>query len=319
MPLVSRAILHIHPTRTCNLACKHCYSTSGPAERAALDVGELLAGTARFRAMGYEIASLSGGEPTVYPELDVLCDGLRDQGYRISVITNGLLGARAKALLDDSRADALSISFDGLAARHDGIRLRKGAFDAALRTLYACAGAGHRVGAVVAVTGGALPELPALTDLLVEAGAARVQFHPISAVGRADGQAGLEELGEIDLLRVFLLTQTLAEVHPEVDIRCDVLPRKALEARETPRPGGLISPLIVDSDGQILPFAHGIAPSWSLGRLGDQVDPRVGPQHAALIERLFRGLGSARASTLFSELGRFSHRLDPGAVVREPA
>ena len=30
-------ILHLHPTRLCNLACRHCYSESDPQQQAALD------------------------------------------------------------------------------------------------------------------------------------------------------------------------------------------------------------------------------------------------------------------------------------------
>jgi Fe-coproporphyrin III synthase len=30
-------IVHLHPTRLCNLACLHCYSTSAPSFTEALD------------------------------------------------------------------------------------------------------------------------------------------------------------------------------------------------------------------------------------------------------------------------------------------
>ena len=34
-------VVHVHPTRACNLACVHCYSDSSPAVRDALDVARL--------------------------------------------------------------------------------------------------------------------------------------------------------------------------------------------------------------------------------------------------------------------------------------
>src|ERR1043166_1491032 len=34
-------IVHLHPTRLCNLACLHCYSESGPKEKTSLSLEEL--------------------------------------------------------------------------------------------------------------------------------------------------------------------------------------------------------------------------------------------------------------------------------------
>ena len=48
-----RPYLQVHPSRRCNLRCRHCYSSSGPEQTGALPV-ELLADVVRDAAeLGY--------------------------------------------------------------------------------------------------------------------------------------------------------------------------------------------------------------------------------------------------------------------------
>ena len=62
-------IIHLHPTRLCNLACLHCYSESDPQQTAALDPAVVGDALEVLRAEGYAHVSLSGGEPLVYRPL----------------------------------------------------------------------------------------------------------------------------------------------------------------------------------------------------------------------------------------------------------
>src|SRR5262245_34052241 len=60
------AILQIHASRRCNLACAHCYSSSSPQELGSLSP-ELVAQAVRdASAIGVRVISLSGGEPLLY-------------------------------------------------------------------------------------------------------------------------------------------------------------------------------------------------------------------------------------------------------------
>src|SRR3954447_10697746 len=106
----SRRFLQIHPTRRCNLSCLHCYSSSGPDQREELPLGMLRGALDDAAAAGYNVASMSGGEPTLYPGLASLLDHARGLGMRTTVTTNGMLleGRR----LDDlrGRVDVLAIS-----------------------------------------------------------------------------------------------------------------------------------------------------------------------------------------------------------------
>ncbi len=68
-PTGKARILQIHPTRRCNLSCLHCYSSSSPHERDVLDVALLCDAISDAVEEGYNIASISGGEPLVYQPL----------------------------------------------------------------------------------------------------------------------------------------------------------------------------------------------------------------------------------------------------------
>ena len=106
-------IVHLHPTRLCNLACLHCYSESGPKEKTSLGFEELQRALITLRAEGYAQISLSGGEPMVYPQLVPLIDYAHACGFRVTMITNGLF---TNQKMDDvaRRIDGIAISFDGL-------------------------------------------------------------------------------------------------------------------------------------------------------------------------------------------------------------
>jgi MoaA/NifB/PqqE/SkfB family radical SAM enzyme len=84
-------VLQVHPTRRCNLACAHCYSSSGPTLRKALDV-DLLSGCLEdAAALGYRQLAVSGGEPLLYDRLAELLARARALGMLTSVTSNGML------------------------------------------------------------------------------------------------------------------------------------------------------------------------------------------------------------------------------------
>jgi pyruvate-formate lyase-activating enzyme len=187
-------IIHLHPTRLCNLACLHCYSESRPGRRGGLDPGTVIRGLGVLADEGYEAVSLSGGEPLVYRDIGPVVRAAKELGFRVAMITNGLLvdGRNAPVV---AGLDAMAISFDGLAATHDTIRARAGAFDRACAALERLAGEGRPVAAAISLTRDAIHELPDLAYHLAELGARALQIRPVARVGRAkeDGPERVRE------------------------------------------------------------------------------------------------------------------------------
>lgn len=309
MTVMSFPVLHIHPTRMCNLACAHCYSTSGPSQRGHLAAGEILAASGRLFGHGYRQASLSGGEPLLYPDRQALAAGLKDQGYKVSVITNGWFPERVLPLCEAGHVDQVSISFDGLPCVHDLVRRRSGAFDKAIEALRALRDADVLTGAVIAVTRASLPQLPDLVALLVQERVCQLQFHPVAEVGRASGDADCAELTEEQLLRVLLLTRAFGEMYPHLPFSTDALTGQDIASARLGTEGDLISPLVIEETGRVTPVAYGFDRRQSLGSLQEGfADPFVTPALSQVIHAAQSRCGGKLASAFFPELVEQSKR-----------
>jgi MoaA/NifB/PqqE/SkfB family radical SAM enzyme len=316
MPLMRRRVVHIHPTLLCNLACAHCYSTSGPAAVAELSFSDILCTTVGLRAHGYDLASISGGEPTVYGGLEPLCAGLGNQGYTLSIISNGMLPSRVGYVAKEIRPALLSISFDGLEVRHDAIRRRKGSFARAIESVRASVAAGQRTGAVVSVSDEGLSDVPDITDMLVSEGVSHIQLHPLSKVGRARDTVSLAEPDSDTLLRVIVLARVLSALYETVTVECDALPGRDFAERELPCAGDVVSPLVIGADGWVWPVAYGFPARFRFGRIGgDLPQPVYGEELARLIEETAADCATRSAAAFYPDLVR---RAEAKQVVRTP-
>jgi pyruvate-formate lyase-activating enzyme len=265
-------IVHLHPTRLCNLACLHCYSESDPQRTAALDSAVLCDALGVFRAEGYAVISLSGGEPLVYKPLRAVIEKARELGFRVTMISNGLLAtARMDPIL--SLLDGMAISFDGLSASHNAIRGRADAFERASASLQRLAAAGLPVGAAISLTRDAMSELPDLADHLVSLGARVLQIRPVARAGRARSLTDGAFYSASDHARLYLVALALQqELGDGVRVHCDLAPADSLwqqrdvyagllagcdtQRREERLLSDLVNPLVVTDAGMLKPIAY---------------------------------------------------------------
>src|SRR5580692_4321608 len=82
-------VLQLEPLHTCNLTCTSCgrireYSTS---LKDMMPLEDCLEAAAECDA---PMVSICGGEPLIYPKIEELIAGLREQGRVIYVCTNGV-------------------------------------------------------------------------------------------------------------------------------------------------------------------------------------------------------------------------------------
>jgi MoaA/NifB/PqqE/SkfB family radical SAM enzyme len=104
-------LVHIIPTRRCNLACTYCneyddFSKPVPVEemKKRLDI---------LADMGSSIITISGGEPLLHPELDEIIRHIRRRGMIAGMITNGFLLTRERIeQLNRAGLEHLQISID---------------------------------------------------------------------------------------------------------------------------------------------------------------------------------------------------------------
>ena len=104
-------LVHIIPTRRCNLSCTYCnefddFSKPVPTE-------EMFQRIDRLGEMGTAIVTISGGEPLLHPDLDAIITRIRKNGIIAGLITNGyLLVAERIQRLNRAGLEYLQISID---------------------------------------------------------------------------------------------------------------------------------------------------------------------------------------------------------------
>ena len=298
--MVSSAILQVHPTRFCNLECLHCYSISGPREHEVLPIDKLVQVLDDAKEEGYQVLSVSGGEPLLYKPLPELLSHAHHLGLRTSVTTNGmLLTPRRLAFLADY-LDLLAISLDGVPASHNRIRNSDRAFSVMAGNLQTVRRLGVRFGFIFTLTRHNLNELDWVYSFALENGASLLQIHPLEMVGRAvETLAGSDPAG-IELAIAVLQWLKLRSLAPDgMRIQIDLADHRTGHSdkdRFVPPEASdlalshLVSPLVVSSDGTVQPFVHGINSRFALGTITQSRLRNLGPPWIQGVYPLLRAL-----------------------------
>jgi MoaA/NifB/PqqE/SkfB family radical SAM enzyme/glycosyltransferase involved in cell wall biosynthesis len=131
--------------RGCNLRCTFCDLWEG---KARVPLARAVALFDDAVAIGTRTVVLTGGEPTLHPELPAMVRAAKERGLAVNVTTNGTLLDRHYVPLRDAGVDSLSFSIDGLPATHDRLRGQAGAHARTWAQLARVVAEGH-VGASV--------------------------------------------------------------------------------------------------------------------------------------------------------------------------
>ena len=273
-------VLHLHPTRRCNLECLHCYSESGPASRDTIATEVAVSAVADAARLGYTMLSVSGGEPLMYPGLWALLDEARRAGMTRAIVTNGVsLTAPIAARLRES-VDVVAVSLDGRPDRHNYLRNHSTAFARMQQGLAALRAQGVRFKLLGSVSADSLVDLEWMAAYAVEQGASALQIHPIEPAGRAAGLRR-DQAPHETALKAYLVAGRLRQIWEDriqidVDV-ADLLPF----ARDPAAPpacatvvaaddlSAVVSPLVIEPSGDVVPLRYGFARAFALGNLLD--------------------------------------------------
>ena len=279
-PTGGRRILQVHPSLRCNLRCLHCYSSSGPEEAGGLELSTLLSAASDAAAEEYDVLSVSGGEPLLYPRLGALLDGAHALGMRTTVVTNGMLLDERRLEVVAGRADVLAISLDGTPEAHDRMRGSPRAFERMERRLEGVRAAGIPFGFIFTLTFSNAHELEWAAAFAERQGASLLQLHPLEEFGRAERMLGGLEPDWTEMAVAWLEILRLREMHPALRIHADLVDVDAARRHpaallaDGPREGwaaaplgSLVSPLVVEADGTVVPLQYGLARGHALGSL----------------------------------------------------
>ncbi len=179
-------------TRSCNLFCAHCRSssTSGTYEN-ELSTEECWRLIDEIVEMGRPVIILSGGEPLLRGDIFQIAGYAVDKGLRVAMGTNGTLitdDVAAKLSAVPISRVAVSIDFPK-AELQDKFRGKPGAFQAAVSGIARLRQAGIEVQINSTITRLNMRYLNELLELALKSGA--VAFHPFMLVPTGRGK-GLE-------------------------------------------------------------------------------------------------------------------------------
>lgn len=271
--------LQIHVTRKCNLKCLHCYSMSGPDETEVLEIEALKRTVTDASHLGYNVVSLSGGEPFLYTDMGPLLAHAKTLGQFTATVTNGMfLDARRLEALRGS-LDLCVISLDGAPERHNKMRANPHAFEVMSKKLPHLRDSGIPFGFIFTLADDNAHEIDWAADFAAENGASMLQIHPLDMVGRAlehdqlDGKQPEQATALLAAKTAYAAKQRLGDA---LNIVVDYQPRMPEEMRamanscgRTPQFADKVYPLCIETNGSIVPIGHGFNDDYALGHITD--------------------------------------------------
>jgi sulfatase maturation enzyme AslB (radical SAM superfamily) len=273
-------VLQVHPTRRCNLRCLHCYSASGPEVREEIPLAPLLATVESAAIEGYNVLGCSGGEPVLYSHLAELLSHARALGMITTVTSNGMLLDEARLEALAGRTSVLAISLDGKPESHDLMRGRMGAFAAMEANLPAVRASKIPFGFIFTLTQQNLHELEWVTEFAIAQGAALLQIHPLEIAGRAAETLSSNGPDAFEGTAAYLVVERLRSTYGcAISFQLDLLHREVAESEpsrvlaadldhEESRPlSDLLSPLVLEADGTLVPVQYGFSRAFALGSI----------------------------------------------------
>ena len=186
--------LYLHVTFACNLRCTHCYAQAGTARKGAFSVDDVVRACDEAADLGFRHAVITGGEPLIHPQRDVLLDtlaGLRQEVKPLLTVLRTNLATRTDTELHrriGHSTDEVVVSVDGNQETHDA-RRGHGSYDLTVANLRTLVEMGYDTDLSLATVlplqqvNGAPGD--AVRALAKELGIRRTRFRPLLPLGRA--------------------------------------------------------------------------------------------------------------------------------------
>lgn len=188
-----------HLTDRCNLRCMHCYQTGAATGemsfheiREAVDeISEAIDEWKKTYGIDFSTdCNVTGGEPFLRIDLPDILGLMRDRGFVLYLLTNGILVDKAKAaMLSALGVNGVQVSIEGTEETHDAIR-GKGSFAASLRGVRHLFDAGLKVTLNVTLSSLNAGEFERLVELSLGIGTQRLGFSRLVPSGRGEAMIG---------------------------------------------------------------------------------------------------------------------------------
>lgn len=254
--------------------------------------------------MGYQVVSVSGGEPLMYDGLDAVLTHAKSLGLRTTLTSNGFFTGPER--LDRLRrlVDVFAISLDGPPEIHNALRGSARAFERLETGLENVRKAGIPFGFIHTLTRQSWEHLLWVGEFAAAHGACLLQIHPLERTGRAENQMAGEAPEEDVLAKIYVLAFALAgrygdTMKVQLDLLyCDHLREEpglvyAEELAGQPNPAApaqCLGLLVLEPDGTVVPVSYGFARSYKLCNVKEQRLTDAWPDYLANGYPAFRTL-----------------------------
>ncbi len=180
-------------TQSCNLNCKHCYSSSEAkkyeGELSPEEGFNLIDDLAGFNV---PVVLFSGGEPLMREDFFDLALRASQRGIRATISTNGtLITPEVARSIKKAGISYVGISLDGIGELNDRFRGREGAFEQALQGIRACREVEQKVGLRFTINRHNYHQIQDILYLVKEENIPRICFYHLVYTGR--GKEMMEE------------------------------------------------------------------------------------------------------------------------------
>jgi MoaA/NifB/PqqE/SkfB family radical SAM enzyme len=131
------ALLWLEITQQCQLACVHCYASSGPAgSHGSMTVETWISVIDQAAAAGVRVLKFIGGEPTLHPGLPDLVTHAVRRGLRVSIYSNLLrISPRMWRALALPGVELETSYYSDLPEQHEAITGRRGSHRRTTQTM----------------------------------------------------------------------------------------------------------------------------------------------------------------------------------------
>jgi MoaA/NifB/PqqE/SkfB family radical SAM enzyme len=269
--LSAPSLVELCITRRCNQVCHHCNVSSRSESSPELQpISFWLDVLDECVEIGVFKVTLTGGEPFIRKDVDVLLEKLARSPIATSILTNGLCLADHHIEMMKHANMSLGVSLDGAKAQeHDAFRRTPGAFDRTLEVMRKLGKAGVCFTMAVTIHSQNINDLTKFIDIATEVGANTLVFGPMGGVGRGATTAAQKYYSPAaDVWKALEEVIGLAKhktTGPEIVV-ANYEEREVLEFQNgkimSRRPPGLckagIFGLAVDEDGTVYPCLRGL-------------------------------------------------------------
>jgi Fe-coproporphyrin III synthase len=172
--------------RRCNLACRHCYTTSADIDFAGeLTTDEVFTVMDDLKEYRVPVLILSGGEPLMRPDIFDIAQRAKSMGFYVGLSSNGtLISEQNIHQIAEIGFDYVGVSIDGLRDRHDAFRRLAGSFDASMAGIRLLKAQGLKVGLRFTLTQENATDLPGILTLMDEEGIDKFYLSHLNYGGR---------------------------------------------------------------------------------------------------------------------------------------